>query len=282
MNKRFSIFSFPYQRYTMKDKLFFQDKVVIITGASSGIGRAAALIFSQFNAKVVLASRNEEKLKSLKEEIYSKGGQALVIKTDTSSLQDTQRMATETISKWGKIDVLIANAGKYVTDVSHDIDIQSFKESMEINFFGTLNVIKSVLPEMKRQKNGHIVIVNSLDAKKGIIGDAPYVAAKSALDGFGEILRQELKEEGINITSVYPARVDTPMIEHLKVPWISPKISCDKVVKAMINGIKRNKAIVVIPSVYFLLGPLNNTFPRLTDWFYRKLKIEGVKINEKR
>lgn len=150
----------------MKDKLFFQNKVVIITGASSGIGRAAALIFSQFNAKVVLASRNEEKLESLKEEIHSKGRQALVIKMDTSSLEDTQRMAKETISKWGKIDVLIANAGKYVTDVSHDIDILAFKESMAINFFGTLNVIKSVLPEMKRQREGHIVIVNSLDAKK--------------------------------------------------------------------------------------------------------------------
>jgi NAD(P)-dependent dehydrogenase (short-subunit alcohol dehydrogenase family) len=85
-----------------------------------------------------------------------------------------------------------------------------------------------------RQRKGHIVIVNSLDAKKGIIGDTPYVAAKSALDGFGDSLRQELKKEGINITSVYPARVDTPMIEHLKVLWVSPKISCGKVVKAMI------------------------------------------------
>jgi uncharacterized protein len=266
----------------MNDKLFFQDKVIIITGASSGIGRAAALIFSQLNAKVVLASRNEEKLDSLKEEILSKGGQALVIKTDTNLLENTQRMAKETISKWGKIDVLIANAGKYVTDISHEIDIQSFKESMDINFFGTLNVIKSVLPEMKSKRKGHIVIVNSLDAKKGIIGDAPYVAAKSALDGLGETLRQELKKEGINITSIYPARVDTPMIEHLEVPWISPKISCSKVVKAMIKGIKKNKAIVVIPSVYFLLGSLNNTFPRLTDWFYWKLKIEGVKIGEKK
>ena len=265
----------------MKDKLFFQDKVIIVTGASSGIGRAAAIVFAQLNAKVVLASRNEEKLESLKEEIHSKGGLALVIKTDTSSPEDTQRMAKDTISKWGKIDILIANAGKYITDVGHDIDILSFKESMAINFFGTLNVIKSVLPEMKRQRKGHIVIVNSLDAKKGIIGDAPYVAAKSALDGFGDILRQELREEGINVTSVYPARVDTPMIEHLKVPWVSPKISCGKVVKAMIRGIKRNNAIVVIPSVYFLLGSLNNTFPCLTDWFYRKLKIEGVKIRDK-
>jgi hypothetical protein len=265
----------------MKNDLFFQDKVVIITGASSGIGRAAALILSQLNAKVVLASRNVEKLESLKEEIVSEGRQALVFRMDTSSPGDTERMARETISKWGKIDILIANAGKYVTDVSHDIDISAFKESMTINFFGTLNVIKSVLPEMKRQGKGHIVIVNSLDAKKGIIGDAPYVAAKSALDGFGDSLRQEFREVGINITSVYPARVDTPMIEHLKVPWVSPKISCTKVVKAMIKGIKGNKAIVVIPSAFYLLGSLNNTFPRLTDWFYRKLKIEGVKIREK-
>jgi hypothetical protein len=71
------------------------------------------------------------------------------------------------------------------------------------------------------------------------------------------------------------------MIEHLKVPWVSPKISCSKVVKAMIKGIKRNKAIIVVPSTYFLLGSLNNTFPRLTDWFYRKLKIEGVKIEDR-
>lgn len=265
----------------MRDNLFFKDKVVIVTGASSGIGKAAALTFSQFDAKVVLASRNEEKLESLKKEILSKGGQPLVIKMDTSSLEDTQRMAMETITKWGKIDILIANAGKYVPDVSHDIDILAFKESMAINFFGTLNVIKSVIPMMKRQREGHIVIVNSLDSKKGIIGDAPYVAAKSALDGFGDSLRQEFKKEGINITSVYPARVDTPMIEHLKVPWVSPKISCDKVVRAILKGIKRNKAIVVVPSMYFLLGPVNNTFPRLADWIYRKLKIEGVKIGQK-
>jgi 3-dehydrosphinganine reductase len=265
----------------MKDKLFFQDKVVIITGASSGIGRTAALILAQLNAKVVLASRNEEKLDSIKEEIRSKGGQALAIKTDTSSLEDTQRMVKETISKWGKIDVLIANAGKYVTDISHEIDILSFKESMAINFFGTLNAIKSVLPEMKRQTKGHIVIINSLDAKKGIIGDAPYVAAKSALDGVGDILRQELNGEGINITSIYPGRVDTPMIEHLIVPRVSSKISPDKVVKSMIKGIKRKKAIVIVPSTYFLLGSLNNIFPRLTDWFYRKFKIEGEKIGKK-
>lgn len=266
----------------MNNKFYFQDKVIIITGASSGIGRAAALIFARLNAKVVLAARNTEKLESVKEEIRSQSGQALVIKTDISSFADTQRMAKETILKWGKIDILIANAGKYIQDVSQEIDIRSFEQSMALNFMGTLYAIKSVLPEMRRNGKGHIVIVNSLDAKKGIIGDGPYVAAKAALDGFADVLRQELKLKGINITSIYPSRVDTPMLKDIKVPWISPKILPGKVIRAMIKGIKRNKAVVIVPSAYFLLGPLNNIFPRLADWAYRILKIEGKNIEETR
>jgi uncharacterized protein len=264
----------------MRDQSFFQDKVILITGASSGIGRTTALIFAKLNAKVILASRNEKKLESLRQEIELNGGVALVIKTDVCSYEDTQKMVKETISKWGKIDILIANAGLYVFDVSHEIDIESFRESFNLNFFGALHAIKSVLPEMKRQGKGHIVIVNSLNAKKGIIGDSPYVAAKSALDGLGDVLRQELKRDGINITSIYPGRVDTPMIDMIKVPWVSPKISPFKVVKAIVNGIKKNKAIVIVPSAYFLLGPLNNMFPRLLDWFYLKFRIEGEKIEE--
>jgi short-subunit dehydrogenase len=262
----------------MKDIPFFQNKVILITGASSGIGRTTALLLAKLYTKVILVSRNEEKLESLKQEIESEGGQAFVIKTDVRSFEDSQRMVSASISKWGKIDILIACAGVYVQDFSHEINIESFEESFSTNFFGVLHTIKSVLPEMKRQGKGHIVIVNSLDAKKGITGDSPYVAAKSALDGFGDVLRQELRGSGIKISSIYPARVETPMIEDIKVPWISPKISPVKVAKAIAKGIKRNKAIVVVPSAYFLLASLNNTFPRLLDWLYFKLRIEGDKI----
>ena len=262
----------------MRDLHFFQNKVILITGASSGIGRATALVFAKLNAKVILSSRNEEKLESLRQEIESNGGQALVIKTDVSSFEDTQRMVMTSILKWGNIDILIANAGVYIQDVSHEINVESFRESFNINFFGVLHAIKSVLPDMKRQGKGHIVIVNSLDAKKGIIGDSPYVASKSALDGFGDVLRQELKGDGIRITSIYPARVDTPMIQNIRVPWISPKISPFKVAKAIVKGIKRNKAIVIVPSSNFLLGSLNNMFPRLLDWFYLKFRIEGLHV----
>lgn len=259
-------------------KLFFQDKVVVITGASGGIGRAASLAFARMKSKVVLVSRDKEKLDLLKKEIELNDGQAFIVITDVSSLEETQNMVRETVSKWGRIDILIANAGKYIQDVDHKIDIQSYKDSMDINFFGVLNAVNGVLPEMQRRGKGHLVIVNSLDAKKGIKGDGPYVAAKSALDGFGDVLRQELEGEGINVTSIYPGRVDTPMIRNIKVPWISPKIPPEKVVKAIRKGIIRNKAIVIVPSVYSLIGSLNNLFPRFLDWAYRILKIEGEKI----
>jgi short-subunit dehydrogenase len=122
---------------------------------------------------------------------------------------------------------------------------------------------------------GHIVIMNSLDAKKGIVGDGPYAAAKAALDGFGDVLRQELKGKGIRVTSVYPGRVDTPMIKHIEAPWISPKMSPEKVARAVMKGVKRGKAVVVVPAVFFLLAPLNDMFPRLMDRAFRILKIEG-------
>jgi short-subunit dehydrogenase len=188
-------------------------------------------------------------------------------------------MAKETILKWGKIDILIACAGKFVPDITNELDIQSYQQAMDVNFFGTLNTIKSVLPVMKNQGNGHLVIVNSLNAKKGIIGDGPYVSAKAALDGFGDVFRQEMRAFKINITSVFPGRVDTPMIEHLKVPWISRKIPPHRVAKAIIKGIKRNKAIVIVPSSFFFLSIINYLMPRFSDWVYHILKIEGQKIN---
>jgi short-subunit dehydrogenase len=263
---------------TISAKDYFKDQVIIITGASSGIGRAAALKFAGLHAKVVLAARNEDKLNSLRDEILLAGGRALVIPSDVSVYEDAQRIVRETILQWEKVDILIACAGKYVQDTTHEIDILSFGESMAVNFYGTLNVIKSVLPEMKRRGSGHIVIVNSLDAKKGIIGDGPYVAAKAALDGFGDVLRQEMKPYKIAVTSVYPGRVDTPMIEHIKATGISAKILPGKVVKAMIKGIKKKKAIVVVPKIFFPIGALNNLVPRFLDRAYRILRLEGEKI----
>jgi short-subunit dehydrogenase len=128
---------------------------------------------------------------------------------------------------------------------------------------------------MKRQRSGHIVIINSLDAKKGIVGDGPYVSAKAALDGFGDVLRQEMKPFNIKVTSIFPGRVNTPMIESIKVPSITRKISPERVVKAILKAIKINKATVIVPSAFSFVSILNNLMPHFSDWAYRVLKIQG-------
>jgi NADP-dependent 3-hydroxy acid dehydrogenase YdfG len=262
----------------LKANDFFKDKVMIVTGATSGIGRELALLFARFQARVVLAARRSEKLAELEKQIRSSGGRAISIKTDMSDSTDVRRLVKATLAEWNRIDIFISNAGQYIQspiDTSEQID---FKRSFDINFYGSYYAVKEALPHMIAQNSGHFVFINSLDAKKGIVGDAPYVTAKFALDGFADVLRQEVKSSGIRVTTVYPGRVDTPMIQDLKVPWVSAKISAAEVAKAVSHGIMKRKPIIIVPRLFFPLGALNSTSPRLLDWFYSKFQLEGKKI----
>lgn len=258
-------------------KKHFKDKVVIVTGASSGIGKLTAITLSQLGANVALVARNESKLEEIKSKILSEGNQVIAIKSDISKKEDNEKLIKSVLDKWGRIDVFIANAGQYIQKYISDCEIEDIQNSMNVNFYGAFHGIKLVLSVVQKQKSGNIVIVNSLDAKKGIVGDGPYVAAKSALSGLAEVLRQEVKNDGIKVTSVYPGRVDTPMIADIQVPWISPKISTQKVVSAMLKGIIKSKPIVIVPKTYYFLGALNNIFPSMMDWLYHKFRLEGEK-----
>ena len=190
-------------------------------------------------------------------------------------IDQVTHLVDTTLNKWHRIDILIANAGQYIQRSISESSQTDFDRSFDVNFYGSYHVVKEILPHMIREKSGHIVFINSLDAKKGIIGDAPYVAAKYALDGFADVLRQEVKSIGIRVSSVFPGRVDTPMIRNLDVPWISPKIPVTKVTNAVIKGIIKKKPIIVVPKLFFPLGALNDTLPRVMDWFYRKFQLEG-------
>ena len=259
----------------MARNVYFKNKVALITGASSGIGKATAIKLAGLGARVALVSRNRAKLESVANGIVSHGGDARALPADVSSLQDMQQAADAVISNWNTVDILIANAGQYVQGKIVEMDLTLFEKALAVNFYGTVNTIKAVLPEMLKNETGHIVIVNSLDAKKGIVGDGPYVAAKSALEGMGDVLRQELKVCGIHVASVYPGRVDTPMIDHLDVPRVSPKISPETVAHGIIKGIKKKKASIFVPISYYPLGALNHLFPEFMDWCYAALKLEG-------
>lgn len=180
----------------MYTKNKFKNKVVIVTGASSGIGYAIALKLAKLEATLVIAARRADKLDELEILIGECKTQVLSFTVDISVRSEVDKMVKETIEKFGRIDVLIANAGQYIqADILHANHVY-FEQSMAVNFQGTFYCVKSVLPHMTNRQSGNIVIINSLDAKKGIVGDGPYVAAKCALDGFADVLRQEVERNG--------------------------------------------------------------------------------------
>ncbi|NLG83673.1 MAG: SDR family NAD(P)-dependent oxidoreductase [Firmicutes bacterium] len=258
----------------MKKDLF--QKTVIITGASSGIGRATAVEFARAGAKVVLAARNEKSLAELAAEIAPYGREVLVVPTDVTQRPQVRRLVEEALARFGRIDIFVSNAGIYHRCPVRDLRVEDGERVMAVNFYGFLHGVQEVLPHMLARKEGHIVLVSSVDGKKGLPPDGAYVAAKFAATGLAEVLRQELHSTGVHVSTVLPGRVDTPLIADLSVPWISAKIPPERVAKAILKAVRKKKAEIVVP----WLGPktllfLNTLSPRLGDWAVRVFRLEG-------
>ncbi len=252
-----------------------QGNVAVITGASSGIGRSIAIELSKAGARVVLASRNEEGLNAVAEEIRGQGGEALVLRTDVTRDEDVNRLIQLTLDTWGRIDILVANSGRYVRGSIEELTQADFQRAMDVNFFGSLRPILRVMPHMLRRGSGSIVLMNSLDGRWGLPTDAPYAASKFALRGLGNVLRQDLHGTGVEVMSVFPGRVDTPMIGYLRVPRVSPKIPAEAVARATVRGILRKQPEVIVPIEGVGLIGLNLLPPRLADWLVRHLHLQG-------
>lgn len=259
----------------MADRRQLRDKVAIITGASSGIGRAIALELARAGARVVLASRDEAALEALSEEIQGGGGKSLIVPTDVTQDRDVEELIKRVIETWGQVDVLVANSGQYVRGRIEELSQAHFLKAMDVNFFGALRPVLRVLPHMLKRGSGHIVLMNSLDGRWGLPTDSPYVASKFALRGFGNVLRQDLHGTGVGVTSVFPGRVDTPMIDYLRVPRVSPKIPAEAVARATVCGIVRKTPEVIVPVEGIGIVGLNLLPPRLADWLVRRLHLQG-------
>ena len=253
----------------------FKDKVAIVTGASSGIGRATALALAREGACVALAARREPALRELGDPIKEMGSKALILPTDVTQQEQVESMVQEVLAQWGRVDMLISNAGEYIRRPIADLNPVDLQRSFDVNYFGGVYCIKAVLPHMLAQKSGHILAVTSMDGKIGLPQDAPYVSAKFALTGFLEVLRQEVSDHGIVVTNVLPGRVDTIMIEHLRFSRISSKISPEAVAHAIMDAIERRKAIVIVPPLARLLYYINVFAPRLSDRLSHFFRLEG-------
>jgi NADP-dependent 3-hydroxy acid dehydrogenase YdfG len=254
-------------------------KIAIVTGASSGIGRTTALALARVGAHVALAARNVTALHEVARDVQALGREALAVPTDVTQREQVEHMVAEVLACWGRVDIFVANAGQYVRCPVPELTVAEVERAMAVNFYGALYGLLAVLPHMLACRSGHLVLVSSVDGKKGLPIDAPYVSAKFALAGLGEVMRQELRGTGVHVTTVFPGRIDTPLIENLKVPWISPKYSPEMVACAIVKGIRRRQPEVIVPGFYrwfVILGALSS---RLSDWFARVSHLEGWEMS---
>ena len=189
----------------------FDQKVVVITGASRGIGEHLARGLAARGARVVLAARSAEALQALVRRI---GEPAMAVPTDVTRDEDVRRLAEAALERFGRIDVLVNNAGVGLTGTVGTLDLDALRRCFEVNVYGALRCIQAVLPAMRRQRSGHIVNVSSILGKLAVPQTAGYAATKHALEALSEGLRVEEAPWGIRVTVVCPGSTDTPFREH--------------------------------------------------------------------
>lgn len=186
---------------------FLNNKVVWITGSSSGIGEQIAIQCSQKGANVILSSRSESSLNSVKQKL--KDGNHLIIPLDLEHSENFPALAKQVIEHYGKIDFLFNNGGLSQRSNASETDLSVDRYIMEVNYFGNIALTKAVLPYMIQQKNGHIVVISSIAGKFGFFLRSAYSASKHALQGFYESLSLEEEKNGIKVTLAYPGKINT-------------------------------------------------------------------------
>lgn len=180
-----------------------KDKVIIVTGASSGIGEAMARLYAAHGAKVVLCARSEDKLKAIVDEIRAKGGEAVYCVVDVVNESDCKRLVDTTVEKYGGIDVLICNAGLSMRALFDDVDLKVLHRLMDVNFWGTVNCTKFALPYLQAS-HGSLVGISSVAGLHGLPGRTGYSASKFAMTGFLETVRIENLKKGLHVMVACP------------------------------------------------------------------------------
>ena len=223
-------------------------KVVVITGASSGLGEAAARYLAARGAPVVLGARRIDRLEALAAEITRDGGRAIALATDVTSRSEVQRLVDAAITTYGRIDVMINNAGLMPQSTLGRLKTSEWDRMIDVNIKGVLYGIAAALPYMERQKSGHFINVSSVAGHKVRAGGAVYAATKHAVRVISEGLRQEVKPFGIRTTVISPGAVDTELPLTITDPDIAERtnkfyaeqaISADSFARAVIFAISQ-------------------------------------------
>lgn len=261
----------------------FENKVVWITGASSGIGEALAYEYVNRGAKVIISSPEVDKLHALNDNFNSlRPGSSLVVPIDLTRSNEIAAIVKKVIKQAGRIDILINSAGISQRSLVIETPVEIDRKVFEINYFGTIVLTKSVLPHMISKGGGTVVVISSIVGKFGFPLRSAYSASKHALHGFFETLRAELKKDNVNITIICPGRVKTNISVNAitkdgKPYGIMDKgqlkgISAEKCARKIIRAVKKNKKEVYIGGSELVMPYLKKYFPGLFNLLLTKVK----------
>ncbi len=253
---------------------------VIVTGASAGIGRETALAFARRGANVVLAARREERLQEVAERIRRIGVEALVVPTDVARPEDLARLAEAALDRFGRIDVLVNNAGFGFSGTLEETTDADMRELWDVNYMSAFLLTKAVLPIMREQQRGHIVNISSVVGKLAFPFHGAYSATKFALIGMTEALRGELEGSGVTATVVLPASTRTEFFDvqrthdgHVSAPT-GPVQSAALVARAIVRSCDHPTPEVNMVRPFRIAFGLSAFFPFLRDFagrqFYRR------------
>lgn len=262
-----------------------KEKVVIITGGTSGIGRALAEEFGRHGSSVVITGRSEEAVMACAEALTQKGIRALGVRADVTQIQDNVRMVEETLNAFGRIDILINNAGISMRALFRDVDTEVIRKVMEINFFGAVDATKVCLPEIIRNK-GSIVGISSVAGFRGLPARSGYSASKFALNGFLEVLRTELLHTGVHVLTACPGFTasnirNRALVEDGSIQGESPRqeeqmMSAEECAAHIYRATVRRKRTVILTLQGKLAVWINKWWPSLADTLvYNAMKKEA-------
>jgi short-subunit dehydrogenase len=220
-------------------------RVVMVTGASSGIGRSAAVKIADAGGIVLLVARTPEKLEETKQRVEEGGGTAFIHQCDLADMDDIDRMADEALEQHSQVDVLVNNAGRSIRRsiaLSYD-RFHDYERTMQLNYFGAVKLMLKVLPGMRARRTGQIVNISSIGVQANTPRFSAYVASKAALDAFSRVAAAEIRDDGVYITTIHMPLVRTPMISPTKMynrfPAITPEEAADMICEAIIHRPKR-------------------------------------------
>jgi len=256
------------------DKMDFKNKVVLISGATGGMGEEIAKLLSKEGCRLALFARREEKLEEISKKLSEKKTQCIYMKCDVQNKDDIEKGVTFTYKQYGRIDIAILTAGILVPNPIERFDSSIIKEIIDVNFMSNIYFLDYLLPIMKKQRSGIIAAVSTLPDKRGVAGWGAYGASKAALSLFIESLRAESQQRyGITMITIKPGSVQTPMIKGKYRPGA---LQPEEAAKIIINGIRKRKKIIEFPLMQVLVTRISDLFP---TWMYDKIPIHMQKAD---